>query len=505
VTPATPEHPDAAGARADRDFINNGSRFMLADNASKIVGPLLVLVCAKLYAGGEWGFFKYYESVLLLLTRLAVLGMDRGVVWIYAQRGGDDAFVRVFSRALNFVVLFAVFLALVAGAHWMGWLPSWTGLSQTAPGATGFNIACYLASIPFQAMTVMLLQSLLNKRRLLPQAIVRNIVVPFATLGPAVLLAFTPYKAYGLAVPYLFGNLLGFAIALWYFHRAFPRAVSEWSGSAKVPGDMVRFSAPLASTDFAMSLAYRVDILLLARFVGLEAVEVYSVIVMIANTLKSVRQSFDGIMLSVFSKAKSKVPTREQIRHFNYANWMVLSIQLPFIPLAALFGSELLGLISPQYAQGRDALVIALILGLWGTPGTFAAQLLLGMGRTMFTPLAQAAYFGSTVLFNILLIPRFGMTGAALATGAALFVSAAVTMVAVRIIHGKGTFMPAHWIGLGVSTLLLMPSLLLGLVDAVPLEFRIAAYVASLVAFSLWSRRLWRKLNRVDDPLGAKA
>ena len=68
---------------ADRNFINSGSRFMLVDNASKVLGPLLVLLCAKLYAGGEWGFFKYYESVLLLLTRLAAVGMDRGVVWIY--------------------------------------------------------------------------------------------------------------------------------------------------------------------------------------------------------------------------------------------------------------------------------------------------------------------------------------------------------------------------------------------------------------------------------------
>ena len=43
---------------------------MLLDNVSKAAEPLLVLLCARAYAGGEWGMFKYYESLILLLTRL---------------------------------------------------------------------------------------------------------------------------------------------------------------------------------------------------------------------------------------------------------------------------------------------------------------------------------------------------------------------------------------------------------------------------------------------------
>lgn len=493
MTAPAPEHSESA--RADRDFINNGSRFMLADNASKVVGPLLVLLCAKLYAGGEWGFFKYYESVLLLLTRLAVLGMDRGVVWIYAQRGGDDAFVRVFSRALNFVLAFAVLLALGAGAHWMGWLPVWSGLTHDAPGATGFNIACYLASIPFQAATIMLLQSLLNKRRLLPQAIVRNIVVPLATLGPAALLAFTPYKQYGLAVPYLFGNLLGFVIALWYFRRAFPRAGENWGASAKVPRDMVKFSAPLASTDFAMSLAYRVDILLLARFVGLEAVEVYSVIVMIANTLKSVRQSFDGIMLSVFSKARSRTPTAEQVRHFNYASWLVISLQLPFLPLALLFGSELLALVSPLYAAGAGVLALLLFFNLWSTIGGFSSQFASGLGRTWLIPAAQMVFLAATLGLNLLLIPRFGMTGAAIATGLASVLSSIVPLIGISISSPKRILLGQYWLALLPGALLLAPGMIMGIWFEVSMTLRGMVLIATVGAFALLTYSRWKRFN----------
>src|SRR5580698_2809690 len=155
---------------SQRDFIHQGSKFMLLDNASKVLDPLLVLLCARLYVGGEWGFFKYYESILLLLTRLAVIGMDRGVVWIYAKRGSDESFLRVFSRATNFVMLFSGVLSLLAVAQWAGWLPAWGRFAHGAIGASWFDILCYLASLPFQCAMLLFLQALVNKRALYPFA-----------------------------------------------------------------------------------------------------------------------------------------------------------------------------------------------------------------------------------------------------------------------------------------------------------------------------------------------
>lgn len=484
-------------ARADRDFIHNGSRFMIVDNASKVLSPLLVLLCAKLYAGGEWGFFKYYESVLLLLTRLAAFGMDRGVVWIYGQRTGDGSFIRVFSRAANFVLLFAVLLALGAGAHWLGWIPGWSGFAHGAPGSTGFNIACFLASIPLQATTLLLLQALLNKRRLLPQAIVRNIVIPIATFGPAALMAFTPFKSQGLAVPYLFGSALGFALSLFYFLRAFPMSFREWSGSAKVPRDMLRFSAPLATTDFAMSLAYRMDILLLARFVGLEAVEVYSVIVMIANTLRSVRQSFDGIMLSVFSRG-GKSLTGEGRQKFNHVTWIVLSAQLPFFFLALFFGRELLGMISPAYASGHSTLLITLGFLLVIAPFGFSTQLLMGLGKTWAIPLAQALFFASAFGFNTLLIPPFGMEGAAVATGLSHLLSGLLCMGVLRWKLKTWVFQRSYFVSVCIETAIFTFPALLYLAWRPSLVPGVALFAAGALAYGLYFRRAWKHFLKIE-------
>lgn len=502
--PGTPD--DAEGARAGREadhdaahghgFINQGSRFMVLDNLSRIAEPLLVLVCARLYAGGEWGFFKYYESLILLMARVATLGMQRGVVWIHSRRGGDEAFVRVFSRALNCVFLVSLALAAVAAAQWAGWLPSWSRAAQGGPGATAFNALCMLAALPLQAGTLLFTQALINKRRLLPILMVRNLAMPLMTLVPAIALAFTPLRENGVAVPYLAGSAAGFSLGFFWFARSYSLKPGQWSWSAKVPRDLLRYSLPLGSTDFFMAFAYRVDVIVLARYAGLAAVEVYTVVMMIANTLRAIRQSFDGILLSVFSRSASSVPTAAQIRHFNYASWMVITLQLPFVPVAILFGSDLLSLVGPTYAAGGVALAIAVSFNASMTLGAFSNQFVAGLGKTQIIPLSHLVFFGSSVALNLLLIPRFGIAGAAFASGIAYALGGCVTLG--TILHGARTtgervFLPKYWVPFTGGALLLTPAVAAGLWFPSSVPVRAAILAASLLAYGLHARRYWKR------------
>jgi O-antigen/teichoic acid export membrane protein len=496
----TRDTPSSGAAAPDaeaqgRDFINQGSRFMVLDNASKVLEPLLVLLCAKFYAGGEWGFFKYYESILMLLARVAVAGMDRGVVWIHSRRSDDASFIRVFSRAVNFVLLFAAVLAAGSALQWAGWLPSWGNFARGASGATDFNVGCFLVALPLQAGTLLFMQALINKRRLLSLLLVRNIAMPLLTLGPALALAFTPLRAYGLAVPYLFGSAAGFLLGLFFFARAYNLRPSQWALSAAVPRDLFRFSLPIASTDVFMSFAYRVDVLLLGRFAGLGAVEVYSVIMMISRTLNSIRQSFDGILLSVFSRGASDRPTTAQVRHFNYASWVVLTLQLPFLPLAILFGGDLLGLIAPSYAAGHMVLVIAVFFNLWVTLGAFSDQFIAGMGKTHVIPASHVVFFASAVALNFLFIPRFGAAGAALATGLATLIGGAINFGAIWYYNRRLFLMAEYSRPFVVSFALLTPAMIAGLWFEPGFLARLGLLAASLAVFTTHALGCWKRFN----------
>ncbi|HLP43634.1 MAG TPA: lipopolysaccharide biosynthesis protein [Fibrobacteria bacterium] len=506
--PASPDdiRDEKAGRDAeDRRFLNRGSAYMLLDNASKVLEPLLVLLCARLYAGGDWGIFKYYESLTLLLTRLGSLGLDRGVVWMYSRCPDDEAFARRFARAANLVLLASSALSAALLLQGLGLLPDLGRWTDKVPEIPAGSLALFLASVPVQALTLLFLQSFLNKRALLPGLLVRNLVVPVVTYGPAAALAFTPWKGEGLALPYFLGNLIGLVTAATWYRKLYSgRRVESaargprWPLSAAAGRDLLRFSLPIASTDVFMSFAYRVDLLLLGRYSGIQAVEIYAVITMISNTLRSFRQSFDGIVLSLFSSEGRESVSESQRRHFNYATWIVTTLQLPFLFLALLFGEKLLGLVSPAYASGYRVLAIAVLFNLLITPGAFSGQLLIGLGKTWFVPVAQACFFGTSLGLNLLLVPRYAAEGAAAATGMAHLLSGLVTFGGVWAFSGRFMLMPSYLRPMLTGLLILSVPAALHFTTRPGLLVDAAAFLAAVGLFTWHSRSCWRRFNARD-------
>lgn len=494
--PQEPEQglPDPS-ADGHRDFINKGSRFMFLDNLSKVAEPLLVLFCAKAYAGGDWGVFKYYESLILLLTRLGSLGLDRGIVWIYSRCADDSVFVRRFSRAVNLVFLLSTTVFLLVLLQHLGYLPAFGSWTDKLPKAPPFQLALFLASVPVQACALIFLQSLLNKRVLYFSLMIRNLLVPTAIYAPALLLAFTPWKSIGLALPYLFGNLLGLVLAVYGFLRYYRVSWKDWAFSAFPSKELLRFSLPLASTDFFMSFAYRIDMLLLGRYSGIKEVEIYSVIVMIGNTLRGLRQSFDGIMLSVFSAGSSREIGAPQVRHFNYASWLVTSVQIPFFFLSLFFGRQLLSLIAPVYGDGYRVLAIATFFGLLTTVGAFSGQLLVGIGKTFMIPVSQIAFFIASTVLNYLMVPRYAAEGAAFATGLSLVLSGLVCFFAIWYYAGSPILRAAYLLPMAAGTAIYGAATALHFLLPLPLPADIALFAAASGLFAWHARHYWRKFN----------
>jgi O-antigen/teichoic acid export membrane protein len=498
----TPEAPipgletEAGSEKAHREFINKGSRFMFLDNASKAAEPLLVLLCARAYAGGDWGVFKYYESLILLLTRLASLGLDRGVVWIYSRCADDAAFVRRFSRAMNLVLILSLSIfALVLLQH-LGYLPAVGKWTEKLPKAPPMQLTLFLASIPVQACTLLFLQALINKRVLYFGLMIKNLAIPMAIYGPALILSYTAWKTVGLALPYLFGNLLGLGLAAYGFLKYYGISWRDWTFSALASKELLRFSLPLASTDFFMSFAYRFDILLLGRYSGIKEVEIYSIIVMISNTLRSLRQSFDGIMLSVFSAGGSgREIGPPQTRQFNYASWLVTTVQIPFFFLALFFGRQLLALISPIYGEGYRVLAIATFFNLLTTVGAFSGQLLVGMGKTFMIPASQILFFIASILLNYLMVPRYGAEGAAFATGLSLVMSGLVCFAGIWYYARSPVLKAAYVSPLAAGFAIYAAATIAHFLLPLPLPLDMALFATATGLFAWHARHYWRKFN----------
>lgn len=496
MNPTSDNPPPAQGSDAGHHadgFVRRGSLFMIADNLSKGLDPLLVLLCAKLYAGGDWGQFKYFESLILLLARLSSLGLENGLIWAHSRSADDGEFVRRFSRTLSFVTLAACVLAAFAALQALGWLPGHAWLGKRIPQAGAAETAAFLASIPLQAMTALLLQAYLTKRVLKYGLLIRNFLIPIATYAPAVALAFTAAKGGALAGCYLAGNLAGFAAALIGFTRLYRGHLGSWSFVPALSRDLLRFSLPIASSGLILAFAVRMDILLLARYAGTQAIEVYSVVMMISNTLRAIRQSMDGVMLAVFTQKEPNLPA--QRRQFNFATWMVVSLQIPFFFLAIGLGSDLLALLGPTYASGGPVLIAAMAFNLLITMGAFSVQILMGMGKTLIVPVSQGVFFLAAIVLTFLLIPGYGALGAAVAMGAANLMGVIILFGGARYYHKTWFFEWKYLWALALECSFFLPVALLRAAGS-DWTLRAGAFGACLALCGAFGYGRWRKWSR---------
>ena len=484
---------DSNNTPSGGSFLRKGSTFMLLDNLTKSLDPLLVLMCAKFYAGGDWGSFKYYESIVLLLLRFSTTGMDHAVIWIYSRCRDEADFMRRFSRTLNFALALCVVFAAGALAQYKGYLPG-GHFAKGMDVPTG-EFVLYLAALPAQVAAFLLVQALINKRSLMAGLWVRNIAVPFGIYGLAALLFFTPARGTALALGYFFGNMAGLAVAWIAAMRVFGRS-GGWSFSPAIPREVFGYILPISLSGSLMSLANRFDILFLAKFAGPLAVEVYSIVQMVANTMSTLRSSLVNVMLSLFSGGgKGKRMDSERREHFDYATWLVMAMQLPFLAFAFLFAKDLLPLLGPTYAVGTVALCVAMTFTFFNTSIAFTELLLLGMGRSVLVSIAQIAFFILSLSLNLLLIPRYGTMGAVIAIGTGQFSMYLTCAIGVSM-RGGGWFFTGKLVReLALSIAFFIPALLLSFswpVSHPSLWLRAGVFIASLSAYAAFGWKTYK-------------
>lgn len=450
-------------AQTDAVDLKWGMRMVLLDNALRPVEPLLVLACASVYAGGAWGSFKLAESFAYLFFRLSLMGLDRGIVWFYGQANSET-----YRRNL-FASLGVVLIASVAGVLAM------LGLSLTAIGSVrGLtlpfpDLLLIAGSIPLLAVSEMLFQANLNRQNMLARILGKNLLQPLITVGGSLLSHFLGGP--GLAFWFFLGclaNALAAGISFIRLHGA------SWSDMTAVSPDrsLWKFSLPLSGADLLAGLTSRLDIMLLGTLANVRAVEIYNVVMMFGKSLTAIRSSFEGVLLSAFSRDGSRNLTPQLRRRLNYAVWAVGNL-LGLAMLAIVFwGQDLLSLMNKEYLEGYLALVTITAFTYLNIFGDFSGLMLQSLGRNRAWISAQLIGFCVNLGLNLWLIPQLGALGGVLALGGSTLAQGGLSQILLWRSSGR------H----------------LWLKEFLQSSLGFASLLTSLCLISLWLDTLWLRL-----------
>ncbi|MDQ3000501.1 MAG: oligosaccharide flippase family protein, partial [Fibrobacterota bacterium] len=283
----------------------------------------------------------------------------------------------------------------------------------------------FIACIPFLVLTNLNLGVSLGLKKPEHEALIRGIVYPLCYLALPCLFAtqFTGIRA--MAFFYLLGSFLGWGCSFLLVRpiRAELAAHPEGPEAREAFSVLFTYSWPLGLRDVMLSLQQRADIWCLALFLPPKYIGIYGLASSLAASLKTIRQSFDTIMLAVISQMKRTLDTERIIAAYLYATKMIMAVQAPILAFLVFFARPILALSGEEYVEGEQAVIVfAFTLLLNGYLG-LSAIIVMGLNKTKWALMNDIGALALAVLFNFLLVPRYGVTGAALATSLSILLT----------------------------------------------------------------------------------
>jgi len=265
-------------------------------------------------------------------------------------------------------------------------------------------------------LVIVLMAATLAAKVTRPNLIVRGIAEPFMLIAITLVVWALRPDVYGAAAAHGTSTLLLMTLAWVSASAVLGRGRLLQALRAPAHKGLIRFAIPLGASEFMNGILQRANVFILSYFSGAAAVAVFAASEELGRSVAGMRYAFDSIAAPMMSEALHQ-GDRERLR-YNLAlmtRW-VASASAPIALTLLALREPLLWLYGPAYVSGVTAMGLLvcghLVNGVLGLTGYVIVMS--GRSGVFFWDNLLAA--GVNLGLSFLLIPRYGVTGAAIAS-----------------------------------------------------------------------------------------
>ncbi|WOF22632.1 polysaccharide biosynthesis C-terminal domain-containing protein [Microbacterium betulae] len=417
--------------RAD---LARGSALSFAGSAANAaLGLLLVVVLGRLLGDAGAGVVLQTIAIFTIALGVARLGMDSAALWIL-PRLADDAPGAL--RPTTTLLVAASGIAGTASALVVGAGAAWLAASDPSDEvARALAGVCWF--LPPAAMLATALASTRGLGGVLPYTLVGGVALPALRPVAVALAAGTGGGLAAIALAWAAPVVLVLAAAVLVLAAQLRRRSAHgtpWPAyrASGVPGRIGRYAAPRVVSESLSQILAWLDIVIVGAIAGPAAAGVYGGAARIASAGTLVDSAIRVVVSPAFSRLLHRGDRAGVADVFRAATiWLVL-FSTPVYLLLAVFAPVVLSVLGPSFVHGEVALA-ALCAGAIVTflAGNVHSVLLMG-GRSGLAAVNKAAAVAVDVALLFLLVPAWGIAGAAVAWAVACLVDAALATVQVH-------------------------------------------------------------------------
>jgi O-antigen/teichoic acid export membrane protein len=393
-------------------FHNTSEKQTVAKNtfwltASEIISRLLrfglIIYVARILGTEGWGLFSYALSLI-------------GIALVISDGGSSLFFTKEYTEKRNIYIKTILFLKLILLL-----------ITTTIAIITGF----FFASLPIASLvipvTIILvsdsIRDFLNtffrvQEKMEKEAFIK-ILTNLILIITSVILVTIHRTPESLAIGYLVGSIAGTFFAYLVnisFIRDLKKIINHKDNSAIDFITVLKIVLPITLTGIAGTVMVHIDTVMLGIWTDAEQVGLYAA----AQRIVQFSLIVPGLFIAALYPTLTKIYNQDQKQFVLFAKKIVNILFIIGTPIAVggyiVSQSLMLTLFGPEYLLSGPAFSWLIIGSLFIFPGFLFHVLVIITEQQQKLVRNICIIICATILFNIILIPTFGITGAAIGT-----------------------------------------------------------------------------------------
>ena len=371
------------------------------------------IILANYLGPDDFGIFTLGLTIIGLLgifsTFSLPVGVTRNISFHYHKRNVEQIRGIILS-ALTLTFIFSIFTTIITIliSQYISNFYNQQKLNE---------ILLLLAiSIPFTAILTILGSIFQGFEQTKENAVFKNLVPNILRILSYLTVIYLSYGLIGITLAYTLAIIIPALAFCVFFITKIPKIIHwTWKGT-KEYGLLLKFSTPLFIANYIWNISSQIILLLIGYYYSPNEIGIFTTAILFPSIFVFIIESTNFLYLPIFSTLFSKNQFYEMNRTFQIiTKWLIL-LGIPLVTLFIIYPNQLINSIfETSYSSGANVLIIMTLGSFFSLIQSTSQGSLIAMGKTRL-----CMYFSSIatllgIILGILLIPLYGINGAAIA------------------------------------------------------------------------------------------
>lgn len=383
---------------------------------SKILGYAYRIVVARYYGPEVYGLLALSLTILGWFTLFSLLGLDAGILRylsLYSEKKDRTkaAYIVKYSLSLLLVtgiaagILLFLFSDLIAEKIFSN-------------SSLSIFLKLFSFTIPLTSIKTVFFPLLQVYGKYKAVLFASKILDPLVKVAGLVILIFIGINSTSVPISFLVSSIV-VSLFAYFFYRIYLKQFFKikQKEDKKIVKEMFAYSLPLVFFTISMFLLHQEDSFMIGIIKGVEDVGFYNAAVPIAFLLMTSVSLFSFMFFPVITREYSKGKNKNVMQLSQQTGKWVYMIGLPLFILLMIFpGVFIKILFGEEYLVAINALRFLSIGAIFSSVFDISKMLLSMKGKSKLILKDILVALALNTILNLILIPAYGITGAAIAT-----------------------------------------------------------------------------------------